>query len=215
MVLYQCIVAEANTAALCWIGRPCPTLSNLQSSIIDLQAMAMALAACWVAPLHHLTQHTLPAIACTFSGFTLLVSMAAFLLLNQALQMVLLFTWPGFTGGTGTAHQNPVITVAWLMAGLQLLAPLVSITTEISKCCPLLMRTKVLVAFAVMNTLSSCVLVIVRIDRPGLLSLYNFPQSSKNHFAGVATAGLLIHIIVMQSIRRALKYWEQRKVAAM
>ena len=111
--------------------------------------------------------------------------------------------------------QNPVITVAWLMAGLQLLAPLVSITTEISKCCPLLMRTKVLVAFAVMNTLSSCVLVIVRIDRPGLLSLYNFPQSSKNHFAGVATAGLLIHIIVMQSIRRALKHWEQRKVAAM
>ena len=76
----------------------------LQSSIIDLQAMAMALAACWVAPLHHMTQHNPPATACTFSGFTLLVAMAAGLLLSQALQMVLLFTWPGFTGGTGTAH---------------------------------------------------------------------------------------------------------------
>ncbi len=53
----------------------------LQSSIIDLQAMAMALAACWVAPLHHMTQHKPPTV-CTFSGFTLLVSMAACLLLN-------------------------------------------------------------------------------------------------------------------------------------
>ncbi len=76
----------------------------LQSSIIDLQAMAMALAACWVAPLHHMTQHKPPATACTFSSFTLLVSMAACLLLSQTLQMVLLFTWPVFTGGTGTAY---------------------------------------------------------------------------------------------------------------
>ncbi len=67
--------------------------------------MAMALAACWVAPLHHMTQHKPPATVCTFSGFTLLVSMAACLLLTQTLQMVLLFTWPGFTGGTGSAHR--------------------------------------------------------------------------------------------------------------
>ncbi len=57
-------------------------------------------------------------------------------------------------------------------------------------------------------------LVIVRIDRPGFVSLYNFPQSFRNHFAGVATAGLLIYIIVVQITRRALKKWEQRKVAA-
>ncbi len=67
--------------------------------------------------------------------------------------------------------QNPVLTVAWLTANLQLLAPLVSITTQISKFCAPLIRTKVFVAFAVMNTASSCMLVIVRIDRPGFLSL--------------------------------------------
>ena len=111
--------------------------------------------------------------------------------------------------------QNPVITVAWLMADLQLLAPLVSITPEISKFCAPLIRTKAFAAFAVMNMLSSCMLVIVKMDRLGLLSLYNFPQSFRNHFAGVATAGLFIYIIVVQVIRRALNEWEQRKVAAM
>ena len=111
--------------------------------------------------------------------------------------------------------QNPVITVAWLMANLELLAPLVSITIDISKFCAPLIHTKVFVAFAVMYTSSSCVLALVRTDRPSLLSLYNFPQSFRNHFAGVATAGLFIYIIVVQVIRRALNEWEQRKVAAM
>ncbi len=111
--------------------------------------------------------------------------------------------------------QNPVTTVAWLMANLELLAPLVSITIDINKFCAPLIRTKVFVAFAVMYTSSSCVLAFVRTDRLNLLSLYNFPQSFRNRFAGVGTAGLLIYIVVVQSIRRALKHREQRKVAAM
>ena len=111
--------------------------------------------------------------------------------------------------------QNPVTTVAWLMANLELLAPLVSITIDISKFCAPLIHTKVFVAFAVMYTSSSCVLAFVRTDRLGLLSLYNFPQSFRNQFAGVATAGLLIYIVVVNSIQQALKNREQRKVAAM
>jgi len=110
--------------------------------------------------------------------------------------------------------QNPVTTVAWLMANLELLAPLVSITVDISKFCAPLIRTKVFVAFAVMCTSSSCVLAIVRTDRLGLLSLYNFPQSFRNQFAGVATAGLLIYTVVVQTMRRVLKKRELRKVAA-
>ncbi len=111
--------------------------------------------------------------------------------------------------------QNPVTTVAWLMANLELLAPLVSITIDISKFCAPLIRTKFFVAFAAIYTSLSVVLAFVRTDRLNLLSLHNFPQSFRYHFAGVASAGLLIYIVVVQSIRRALKHREQRKVAAM
>ena len=111
--------------------------------------------------------------------------------------------------------QNPVTTVAWLMANLELLAPLVTITIDISKFCAPLIRTKFFVAFAAIYTSSSVVLAFVRTDRLNLLSLHNFPQSFRYHFAGVASAGLLIYIVVVQSIRRVLKHRDQRKVAAM
>ncbi len=111
--------------------------------------------------------------------------------------------------------QNPVTTVAWLMANLELLAPLVSITIDISKFCAPLIRTKVFVAFAAIYTSLSVVLAFVRTDRLNLLSLHNFPQSFRYHFVGVASAGLLMYIVVVQSIRRALKHREQRKMEAL
>lgn len=109
--------------------------------------------------------------------------------------------------------QNAVTTVAWLMTNLELLAPLGSITIDISKFCAPLICTKVLVTFAVIYMSSSVVLAFVRTDRLNLLKLYNFPQSFRYRFVGVASAGLLIYIVVVQSMRRALKHREQRKVA--
>ena len=79
-------------------------LCYLQSSAIDIQAMAMAMAVCWTPPLGHMTPHKPPPCACGFGGQTLLVLMAVGCQLSHTWNMVFLSTRPWYKGGNGTAH---------------------------------------------------------------------------------------------------------------
>jgi hypothetical protein len=75
----------------------------LQSSAIDVQAMAIAMAACWVCPLRHMTPNKPPPVACNFQGLTLLLVMTVALQLFHTISMIFLCTRPWLTGGTGAA----------------------------------------------------------------------------------------------------------------
>ena len=71
---------------------------------IDVQAMAMALAACWVAPLGYLNRHKPSPLVCTTLRLGLLLTMVALLQGAITTNAVFLITRSWFTGGNGTAH---------------------------------------------------------------------------------------------------------------
>lgn len=80
---------------LCWLA---------QMTVIDLQAMAMALACCWVPPLKKMNRHKPPPFTCSFSGLALVASTALALQTLHICLMLFLCTRPWFTGGNGTAY---------------------------------------------------------------------------------------------------------------
>lgn len=73
-------------------------------SVLDLQAMALALAACWVAPSRHLNRHKPHIRSCTTAGLVLLVSAAIGLQVMQAGLMRYLTSRDWFQGGNGTSY---------------------------------------------------------------------------------------------------------------
>ena len=79
-------------------------VSPLPMQAIDVQAMAMCLAACWVPPLKQLNRHKPSPRVCTFVGLTLLICMASSLQTAHVVNAVFLCTRPWFRGGTGTAY---------------------------------------------------------------------------------------------------------------
>ena len=98
----------------------------LQSSAIDVQAMAIAMAACWVSPLRHMTPNKPPPVACNLQGLTLLLVMTMALQLFHTISMLFLCTRPWFTGGTGAADLVSLVSAVmrvWLdsMQGLSTL----------------------------------------------------------------------------------------------
>lgn len=75
----------------------------MQMQAIDIQAMAMCLAACWVPPLDQLNRHKPSPRVCTFVGLTLLICMASALQAAHVINAAFLCTRPWFHGGNGTA----------------------------------------------------------------------------------------------------------------
>ncbi len=78
-------------------------VSPLQMQAIDVQAMAMCLAACWVPPLEQLNRHKPSPRVCTFVGLMLLICMASSLQAAHVANAFFLCTRPWFRGGNGTA----------------------------------------------------------------------------------------------------------------
>ena len=83
----------------------------MQMSTIDLQAVGMAVSACWVAPLRQMNRHKPAPYACTLSGLTVLASAAVSLQMTQVCVTVFLCTRPWFVGGTGTANMVNCLSV--------------------------------------------------------------------------------------------------------
>ena len=81
---------------LCW--------ACLQSSLLDFQAIAIALASCWAPALPQLNHHKPPPGASHVASWALLAAMAMCLQLNQTMNMLFLCLQPWFPGGNGTAH---------------------------------------------------------------------------------------------------------------
>lgn len=71
---------------------------------IDVQAMAMALAACWVAPLGYLNRHKPSPLVCTTLRLGMLLTMVSLLQAAVTLNAVFLVHRPWYPGGNGTAH---------------------------------------------------------------------------------------------------------------
>lgn len=78
--------------------------SLAQMTIIDLQAMAMALACCWVPPLKKMNRHKPPPCTCSFAGLALMASAALALQILHICLMLFLCLRPWFTGGNGSAR---------------------------------------------------------------------------------------------------------------
>lgn len=78
-------------------------VSPLQMQAIDVQAMAMCLAACWVPPLKQLNRHKPSPRVCTSVGLMLLICMASSLQAAHVANAVFLCTRPWFNGGNGTS----------------------------------------------------------------------------------------------------------------
>ncbi|DBA85716.1 hypothetical protein WJX77_011623 [Trebouxia sp. C0004] len=210
MVVYQCILAQASMAAFFVDGS---SLDNLQSSAIDMQAMAIAMAACWVCPVQHMTPNKPPPVACNLQGLTLLLVMTMALQLFHIISMIFLCTRPWFTGGNGAADLNPVTSSAWLVANLQLFAPFASLTVETKWFCEPVLRTKPLLITAGVYTVLSYVAILVRPDQSiNLLKLYNFSQSFRLQFAAVLAAGTVAYTLVVNATRRLLHVYGQRRL---
>lgn len=82
-------------------------------TVIDLQAMAMALACCWVPPLKKMNRDKPPPFTCSFAGLALVASAALALQVLHICLMLFLCSRPWFTGGNGTADmvsQLPICT---------------------------------------------------------------------------------------------------------
>ena len=108
--------------------------------------------------------------------------------------------------------QNPVSSAAWLGANVQLLAPLLSFTMDTRRFCEPLLRTKPLIIIASYSILSYIAVLV----RPGQwfnpLGLYNFTQSFRFEWAGVAAAGMLMFMVVVRIIRKLLQRCQHSKV---
>lgn len=75
----------------------------MQSSTIDVQAMAIAMAACLVRPLRQMTRNKPPPAACDFQGLALLLIMTIALQFFQIISMIFLCSKPWSSGSTGSA----------------------------------------------------------------------------------------------------------------
>ena len=99
------------------------------------------------------------------------------------------------------------------MANLQLLVLLISLTLNIRTFCGCLLRTRAFLVFAIVYTVLSYVDVLVRPDQTmNFLSLYTFGQSFKFCFAGVAAAGLVVYVLLVNGTRRLLEKHQLCKV---
>ena len=108
--------------------------------------------------------------------------------------------------------QNPVSSAAWLGANVQLLEPLLSVTMDTRRFCEPLLRTKFLLTIATYSILS-CIAVLVRPNQSfNPLGLYNFTQSFRFEWAGVAAAGILLYVVVVRITRRLLQRCQHSKV---
>ncbi|DBA88976.1 TPA: hypothetical protein ACH3X2_000200 [Trebouxia sp. C0005] len=210
MVVYQCIVAQASMAAFFVDGS---SLDNLQSSTIDVQAMAIAMAACLVRPLRQMTRNKPPPAACDFQGLALLLIMTIALQFFQIISMIFLCSKPWSSGSTGSADLNPVTSLAWLVANLQLFAPLFSLTVDTKRFCEPVLRTKPLLITVGVYTILSYVAILVRPDQSiNQLRLYNFSQSFRLQFAAVLVAGIVAYILMVHAARRLLHVYGRRRL---
>ncbi len=98
------------------------------------------------------------------------------------------------------------------MANLQLVAPLVSLTIDTKSFCQPLLRTKPVLVLVLVYHVLSYIAVLVRPDQSiNLLHLYNFAQSFRLQFAGVAAASTLVYVSSVYGTRQMLgKCWQRR-----
>lgn len=109
--------------------------------------------------------------------------------------------------------QNPVTSLAWLVANLQLLAPLISLTIELNNFCEPLLRTRPLLVLALVYTVVSYMAILTRSNqRVNPLNLYNFAESFRLELLGVALAGTVAYIVLVHGCRKLLQFHEQRRL---
>ena len=109
--------------------------------------------------------------------------------------------------------QNPVVTLAWLVANLQLLAPLISLSIDINNFCEPLLRTKPLLIIATVYSVMSYVAILTTSNQNvNPLNLFNFAQSFRLEFAGVAIAGTVGYTVLVHGCRRLLHFYEKRRL---
>ena len=98
--------------------------------------------------------------------------------------------------------QNPVSSLAFLLASLQLLIPLGSLTMVTSRFCESLLRNKVFTVIATIFTIIAEVAVLVRPNQNiNFFHLYDFPQSFRFQGFAAGTITTLTHFLLLFGVR--------------
>lgn len=109
--------------------------------------------------------------------------------------------------------QNPVLSVAFLVANFQLLIPLASLTMVTNRFCEPLLRNRLFLVLAVVYTLVSDVAVLIRTDgQSNIAGMYNFTQTFRFQFFAAGIASCFLYILLLFTTRKALARLHQGRV---
>ena len=109
--------------------------------------------------------------------------------------------------------QNPVSSLAFLVANALLLIPLASLTAATNRFCKALLCNKLFLIFAIIYTLLSQIFVLVRPSKSiNLLSLYNFTQLFRFQLFGAVIAACALYMALLLLTYYALRKIRQAKV---
>ena len=99
------------------------------------------------------------------------------------------------------------------MAGVQLLAPFISLTIDTSAYCTPLLRTKAFLVCASLYILVAALNVLVRTSKSiNPFRLYDFSHSFRLEVAGLVILGILGYVLVVQAFRRLLALYKRCRV---
>ena len=110
--------------------------------------------------------------------------------------------------------QNPVATMAWLVANFQLLGPLISLVVDTRRFCEPALRFKPIL---LLTLLFLCLSYTAALGRPAvwgnLFMQYEFPSHLKVLFAWSMALEATSYGIICHTLRLALQRYQQSRIA--
>ncbi|KAL0023496.1 hypothetical protein WJX79_002152 [Trebouxia sp. C0005] len=211
MVLYQCCLSIAQNISFCFKGS---RLATSQVVAIDFQALTLAFTACLLPPLKQLNRHQIEPVS-TVPTFILLSFMALMAALVQVVNIVYLSSQPWFQlDSADSTHEDPAVTLAWLVANFELLGPLVSLVIDTKNVCEPALRFKPIFLLTSFYLATAYIAVLGRPDGWGnTFAQYDFPGSFKEHFAWSITVEATTYGVMTYTLRLVLQRFRRRKCA--
>ncbi|DBB02796.1 TPA: hypothetical protein ACH3X1_013628 [Trebouxia sp. C0004] len=173
---------------------------------IDFQALTLALTTCLLPFLKQLNWHQIQPVS-TVPTFILLSFMAFLAALVQVVDMLYLVSQPWYQlDRSESSHDNPAVTLAWLVANFELLGPLVSLVIDTKNFCEPALRFKPIFHLTSFYLATAYIALLGRPDGWGnTFAQYDFPSSFKPQFAWRMTVEATTYGIVTYTLLQRFK----------
>ena len=110
--------------------------------------------------------------------------------------------------------QNPVPTLAWLVANFELLGPLASLSIDTRRFCEPALRFKPILVLSLVSLTLSYIAALGKPDSWGnLFAQYEFPTHFKEYFAWSIALEATGYGIVCHTLRLLLQRFQQGRVS--